>query len=114
MQTASLINHVMIESSQPTPEIGMPATICDWTDRTPATVIEVRRFKSGARKGEPCAVVVQEDSYRRTDKLGMSDCQTYEYERNPSGCTREFKVGRDGRYKGLTLGHRERYYDYSF
>jgi len=114
MQTASLMSHLMMNDTQPEPEAGMPATICGWTDRSPATVIEVRLFKSGARKGQVCEVVVQEDSYRRTDTLGMSDCQSYEYSRNPEGYTRTFKRGKDGKFKGLTLGHRERYYDYSF
>ncbi len=107
MQTANLMSHLMMQSQQPEPGVGMPATVS-------ATVISIRRFKTGSRAGQVCEVTVQEDSYRRTDTLGMSDCQTYEYERNPNGSVRTFKVGKDGRCKGLSLGHRERYYDYSF
>tara|TARA_B100000508_G_scaffold27485_1_gene20236 strand:+ start:91923 stop:92144 length:222 start_codon:yes stop_codon:yes gene_type:complete len=71
---------------------------------------------------------VQEDNYTRTDKNGMSECQKYEYSRNPEGCTsrwrlngdkweRVYKSAETGRWRksrtgGLMLDHRERYYDF--
>ena len=100
-----------------TPEVGMGATICYATDRYPATVVAVS--KSGKQ------VTVQEDSFFRTDDNGMSDCQSYDYERNPNGTLATYTLRRNGSWiergvgtkeagKCLTIGHRRRYYDYSF
>tara|TARA_R110000868_G_scaffold27638_1_gene104557 strand:- start:332 stop:673 length:342 start_codon:yes stop_codon:yes gene_type:complete len=113
MQTASLTNLLLLNAT-PEPYVGQPATLCGWTDRTPGTVIEIVRFRTGARAGQVKAVHVQEDTYTRTDNLGMSDGQTYNYARDPSGRITEHKIDKCGRFEGLSLGVRERYYDYSF
>ena len=98
------------------PEVGMAATILGWTDRYPATVFAVS--PSGNR------VTVQEDSYTRIDDNGMSECQEYEYERNPNGRKLFFSKRKNGRFVEigqqmgsgfrLCLGQRQRYYDFSF
>ena len=118
-QTGSLINSVLANAG-PAPEVGMAATLLSWTDRHPATVIEVT----------PTYIVVQEDKATRTDRNAISECQQYEYERDEGGNTYTFKRGKNGwseaRWNaetdrlnkidgyGLTLGRRERYYDFSF
>jgi hypothetical protein len=94
------------------PEVGMGGTMLHWSDRTPVTVVEVSR--TGHK------LVVQEDTATRTDSNGMSEAQSYEYERNPNGALTEFTRRKDGSYrvKGgnerLMLGHRDKYHDYSF
>tara|TARA_Y100001973_G_C5200596_1_gene337334 strand:+ start:2840 stop:3229 length:390 start_codon:yes stop_codon:yes gene_type:complete len=121
-ETGSLVNHLMSCQKAALPEVGEAATILSHSDRAPGTVIEV--FKSGKSD----FIVVQEDNYTRTDKNGMSECQEYEYSRNPEGCTsrwrlngdkweRVYKSAETGRWRksrtgGLMLGHRERYYDF--
>jgi len=107
--------------------IGMGATLHDWSDRYPATLINV--FK----KGSNTYIEVQMDSYTRVDDNGMSENQVYEFERNTEGSiltfkafdkgwvqcyfnevTKRFKASQKGCGYRLTLGRRERYYDFSF
>lgn len=116
MQTGSLVNLITGNSKNPNPTVGMGATVLMWTDRSPATVVEVS--KSGK------SVTIQSDNYRRTDTNGMSECQDYEYTPNPNGSKRVFTLRKNGRWvaegstmnagERLSLGHRDRYYDFSF
>lgn len=91
-------------------EVGMGATELCYTDRHPFTVIEIK---------SPCRILVQEDTAIRTDDNGMSESQTYTYERNPNGEIRELIKTKKGwkEFKEDTrflIGYREEYYDYSF
>ena len=94
------------------PEIGMGATIQYHSDRHPATIIEIS--PSGKR------IVIQEDSVKRTDNNGMSECQTYEYFRNPIGVIHVATLRKDGTYRlvgqkaSVHVGTRSKYYDFSF
>jgi hypothetical protein len=122
-QTGSLTNHLYsrMTKGQPEPALGMGATILFWTDRHAATIVMVN--------GD--IITVQEDKAIRTDWNGMSECQTYCYERNPEGCCYVFKRMKNGawtevrynnqtkRWKktggpGLRIGGREHHHDYSF
>jgi hypothetical protein len=113
--TGSLVNHIM-GGSQPTPEVGMGATMLGWTDRSPATIIAVSA--SGKR------VTVREDKATRTDSNGMSDAQSYTYEPDDNGVERAYTLRKNGRWvqvgqsaKGgarLSIGSRSKYHDYSF
>lgn len=107
-QTGSLMNHIEGSMTQPLPKVGDGATMLSWTDRHPATVIKVTR----------CTVTVQEDTAKRTDKNGMSECQTYDYSPNPAGSIRTFRRNSKGQLVGngrfLFVGRREKYHDYSF
>lgn len=121
-ETGSLVNHLYSRTKPTEPEVGMAATILSWSDRHPATVIKT--FK----KGKYNYFVVQEDDAKRTDKLGMSDHQEYEYSRNPNGCAYTYRVegdnyvrvykGETGRYRktsgNIMLGRREKFHDFSF
>ena len=99
-----------------TPEIGMGATVCFYSDRKAATIIEV---SPSGRK-----VTVQYDTVTRTDDRGMSDAQEYAYQANPQERTEEFTLRRNGRFVrvgetqrgglGLLVGARHEHYDYSF
>ena len=120
-ETGSLINHVMTTSEQVVPEVGMGATICYWSDRTAATVIEV--VKPGR------VVVIQEDTAIRTDDNGMSESQRYCYVRNPEGHKhtvrllkkgwrvlegKDEETGRNRYGSGVVFGVRRQYHDFSF
>lgn len=94
------------------PQVGMGATEILWSDRKPYTVIEVLSEKK---------IVVQSDSYKRIDTNGMSDCQEYEYSRNPNGCTVTLSKRKDGRWRVVgkkdmvfAVGFRNKYHDFSF
>jgi hypothetical protein len=93
-------------------ERGMGATICHWSDRTPATVIDMTA--SGK------TITLQADKYTRTDDNGMSEDQSYEYERDPNGTIYRATLRKDGRYRlvgskeQVSLGSRRKYHDYSF
>lgn len=127
-QTGSVVNHLysrMVKNA-PLPKIGEGATILGWTDRHAGTVIEV------FSKGKSVYVKVQSDIAKRIDSNGMSENQDYEYTPNPQGIVYVFKRKSDGRWaevswneqtkrfneydggKGLRVGVRDKYYDYSF
>lgn len=104
---------------QPTPEVGMGATECCWSDRHAYTIIEVLT---------PTRIVVQQDKAIRTDKNGMSDCQDYRYEPNPKAAKEELVFKKTKRvphgrwvrkHEGIkgtpfVVGHRDEHHDYSF
>lgn len=110
MNIATITKEVVV------PEVGIGATVHFWSDAHACTVVEVS--KSGKR------IVVQQDDAKRTDTNGMSDCQSYEYTPNPTGCTWTFSLRANGRWilagdpaKGgisCGLGYRRKYYDFSF
>jgi hypothetical protein len=101
------------------PAVGMGATMIMWTDREPFTIIEVRNNS----KGVAVELVLQADTYTRTDKNGMSESQNYEFTPNPQGHTEIVTRRKNGQWvrkgesiKGtkFTIGYRDRYHDYSF
>lgn len=110
----NLMNRIQ-EVSSVVPEVGMGATVLMFSDRHPATVVEVL---------SPKRIIIQGDNSRRTDKNGMSESQQYEYSRNPNGEKREVTLRKNGRWivageslkqgTAIRLGVREEYYDYSF
>lgn len=101
--------------------VGDGVTLCYWSDEDPATIIEIGPNGRWLK--------VQEDKAVRIDNNGMSDCQTYEYSRNPNGRIHTFyKTRRKGAtfftdtgkstYNDygiyLILKFRRKYFDYSF
>lgn len=118
-ETNSLMNHLMSGTKgAPQPTVGMGATRLGWTDRNPATIVEVRRFKSGARAGQVSAVAIQDDNATRVDRNGMSESQEYTFTPNAEGAIQWFKADKSGSFKGdggrLRIGERAKYYDFSF
>lgn len=120
MKYGSLQNLMMGSSTGPEPEVGMGATILMWSDRRPATIIGVTRFKTGARAGQVKTVTVRVDKATRVDSNGMSDAQSYTFEPDPDGAEYTFAATKSGGFKtpgggyGLRVGSRSKYYDYSF
>lgn len=94
------------------PEVGTGATRIHWSDRTACTIVEVSR--TGHR------LVVQDDRALRTDTRGMTDAQSYRYERDSDGRRTVYTRRRDGSYRQiggterLVIGRRSHYFDYSF
>jgi hypothetical protein len=118
--TGSLVNLISGNSQQPTPEVGMGATVLQWTDRSAATIVEV----AITNKGVPKAITIQYDNSQRTDSNGMSESQTYDYTPNPHGSKVEYTLRKNGAWvrrgdplKGgqrVAIGYRDTYHDYSF
>lgn len=104
----------MDNSTTKEPEVGDGATILMWSDRHAATIVDIVPFKSGPNKGKPRTVTVQEDRATRVDNNGMSDSQEWEFDRDPDGAVQTFTARRDGSFKGLLIGYRKHYYDFSF
>ena len=105
----------MILFDEETFKVGDGATFCFFTDRHAGTVIEVRR--------DGKEVVVQRDHAFRTDENGMSDAQSYRYERDENGTTGVFTLRKNGHFiaKGSAMNNgtylsagRHEFYDYSF
>lgn len=91
------------------PQVGMGCTLCWWSDRDPYTIIKV----SASGK----TFWMQEDNARRTDNNGMSDAQSYEYTPNPNGEVRQVRLttrGWKSNGQRVAVGHRRKFYDYSF
>ena len=99
-------------------KVGDGCTICYYSDREPATIIAISEDEK--------TITVQQDKATRTDSNGMSDCQSYVYERDLNGTIRTYKRTRtnksfyseNGSYRDwdtfLLFGVRRKYYDYSF
>ena len=106
----NLMNRIAETYKSPDPVVGMGATILMFSDRYPATVIEVK----GQR------VAIQEDNSIRIDQNGMSESQEYVYVSNKEAPIRWFSKRKNGRYQEvngetcIVLGSREKYHDFSF
>lgn len=94
------------------PVIGLGCTIHLYTDKTPATIIEV---SFNGKK-----IVIQEDTFTRTDSNGFSECQEYAYAPNSGGAIYTATLRKNGQWQVaksksvVSIGERRRYYDYSF
>jgi len=99
-------------SSGNIPEVGMGATICCYSDRLPATIIDIM---NGGKK-----ISLQVDTAIRLDSNGMSEWQEYRYIANPEGAIFTATRRKDGTYRVsgtksiVFIGQRRKYYDYSF
>lgn len=108
----SLQNAMSDQTRSRTPEIGMGVTEIMYSDRHPYTVVAILT---------PKRIIVQEDNAKRTDKLGASDYQEYEYTRNPNAPQVILFLNKYGKWKRLgdaqgstfLLGEREEYYDFT-
>jgi hypothetical protein len=126
-QTASLTNHIMSRAviNQPTPVVGMGATILCWTDRHAGTITKVETIRGRV------VLHVQEDNAQRIDKNGMSEMQEYAYTPNPNGYVYTYRQSADGSWQranfneqtkrwrkiegeGLRIGERCKYHDFGF
>lgn len=123
-ETASLENWMMSGTNgQPEPFVGMGVTILHWTDRSAGTVV--------AYDGK--TMTIQGDKAVRTDKLGMSDAQSYRYEPQPDSHRIEYRKDAKGRWhpgrinpdtnrwkffetgsQRIALNVRDAHHDYSF
>lgn len=120
----ALINHLMGGPIKTVPEVGMAATILMHTERQPTTVVEVKVFKSGSRKGMPREIAVALDNWKVVSGSERDGSAEYEYTSNPGNPKRSFVLSLKGCSQGcwvekhsgglgwkLALGRRERYYN---
>ena len=123
--TGSLVNALYALESVKVPNIGDGATILSWTDRDPATVIDVEE------KGQYVYVTTQDDDYRRVDNNGISEQQSYLFVPDPKGAIRHWRINRRGEIDrvvinsetgrwnkwgsgGIYFGRRAKFHDFSF
>lgn len=94
------------------PAIGMGVTICYWSDRIPGTIVQISSSKK--------TIFIQEDYYQRIDNNGLSESQEYQYSRNIDGAIHTATRRKDGSFRIsksktlVALGHRRKFYDFSF
>lgn len=129
-ETASLSNHLLSRATrgQPNPKVGMGCTFLSWTDRSAGTIQKVTELSSKAWSFE---IEVTSDDAKRIDKNGLSEAQEYEFTERPDGpraiyrCKREtgewiqMRKNESGRMvisrgRGLRIGERSAYHDFSF
>lgn len=118
-QTGSFFNHVMSNNTAtPDPEKG--ATELHWTDRTAYFVNWVSADKKSC--------IIEQAKAVRIDGLGMSDSQSYQYERdnNPEmklvfkwGSWKVQHIDKHSQKKtyakiNIAFGYMQEYYDFSF
>lgn len=118
-EVGSLVN--LLQSAEPRDrikhvEVGMGCTILGWSDRYPATVIEVRN-----RDGKRPVVVIRRDRYEVTEGYSnaFTENQHWDITEDPEGRTHEvlFRKGAwriRGTDEAIRFGDRERYDDPSF
>lgn len=110
MEFGSLNNMLMANSKPAAPKVGDGATILGWTDRHPATVVWVS--PSGK------TLHIQEDDAVRTDKNGMSECQSYLFTPNPKAPVQVVRLTPKGwkivKGNRVLVGQRGKYHDFSF
>lgn len=94
-----------------TVKVGDGVTLHLWSDSHAGTIIKTTKY----------SFVWKRDKAIRVDKNGMSDCQTYEYERDPEGEETTFRWSKKyncycaGCDQSIKAGKgRHEYYDYSF
>lgn len=121
MTSGSLVNSVIGGRKQPEPTVGMEATVCHWSDRSPVEVAEVIRFKSGPRKGQVRGVKCRPMNAILVSGSEADGSATYRYERCPDapagGIYLRNERGQYQRPRGgakLSLGRAECYYDPHF
>lgn len=116
----NLNSGLMSLCKNPVPVVGMGATILHGRDRDAGTVVAV----SYNKKGVVNRAVVQWDRAERIDTNGMSECQTYRFERDTTQPMTAYTLRSNGRWveeghsgsnpQGVLFGHREKFYDFSF
>lgn len=114
-QHGSFINQCVVTPKDLVPAVGMGATEMRWTDRRPFTITQVL---------SPTKVVVRENKAIRTDKNGMSECQSYEYAEDPDAMPKIVTLRKNGKWIRIgedsdsgtkfVLGHRDCYHDFGF
>lgn len=118
-ETGSFFNYLM-GNSMSIPEVGKGATILHWTDRSAYFVDQV--------SADGKEVVIERAKAIRTDDYGMSDSQSYKYERdeNAQPETLRFTYGKwrkvytnwEGKREtspvNIIFGTMKEYYDFSF
>lgn len=112
----NLMNRVHETIKPAIPEIGMGATILMFSDREPATITFI------APGGK--LIGVKRDFAKRVDKNGMSESQTWEFSPNPDAVVEYYSLRKNGQWvkqgnsikngEVILLGHRSKYYDFSF
>jgi hypothetical protein len=112
--TVNLVSMVSLAHKQPTPEVGMGATECWYSDRKACTITKV------SPSGKTIETV--RDVATRTDSTGPSDSQQYTYARGDGHAT-VWTLRSNGRYirKGdsvrsgvqLLVGERDEFYDFT-
>jgi hypothetical protein len=119
----SLVNRLMEGPTKKVPEVGMGVTITHWSDRDPGTIVAVRNFKSGTRKGQPREIDIQHDDWKVISGSEGDGSAKYEYTPNTSGPVITYVVnlkgrwvrkGQGGKGSGLILDSRNRYCDPHF
>lgn len=123
-ETGSLMNHLYARGTlgQPTPEIGMGATLLLWSDRHAATITAVEGPADG------WTLTVQRDQARVIKGSEMDGSAEYAYAPNPHGMAYRFRF-KDGVWRqlrsdsnrmiakgatGLRIGDRREYRDPGF
>lgn len=93
----------------------MGATRLSYTDRRPYTIVRVI---------SPKKIEVQPDNFKRVDKNGMSEMQSYEFTPDPTAPTTIVTHRKNGRWviegesqgqgTAFLIGERDAYHDFSF
>src|SRR6185295_455906 len=84
-------------NGQPTPEVGMGATLLCWTDRHAATITKVETI------GGRTMLTVQEDTSTRVSGSTQDGSASYAYAANPNGCEHHYRQLPSGQWQKVWL-----------
>lgn len=132
-ETGSVVNHIYgrATNGQPTPVVGMGATILCWTDRHAATITAV--YESRCRVGKETKsllhVEVKRDNAKVVKGTTMDGSAEYQYTPDPNAAVQAWRF-QDNRWvalerskrggwklcrgEGLRIGDRDEYHDPCF
>ncbi|MDC7784788.1 hypothetical protein PQJ75_00785 [Rhodoplanes sp. TEM] len=94
-ETSSLVNHLYSRMvvGQPTPEVGMGATVLSWTDRYAATIYEVEK------SGRAVLVRVSRDTAKVVSGSAHDGSAEYAFTPNAQGTKATFRQRKDGTWE---------------
>lgn len=125
----SVVNRIMESSRYPEITVGMGATICHWSDRSPATVVAIRYTKTGAVHeidivGDETGPNLETWPSQRyeitpTDPATVDPAHVQTWRMDRRGRLRKTMINENGRRVltdngGIVLGSRDYYQDPSF
>lgn len=119
MKYGSLVNNLMSGPSSIEPALNEGATILMHSDRRAATVVAIRRYTTGPKKGQAREVIVRADKATVISGSAHDGSAQYEHTYDPDGTDLVFHRTRKGAWTSksgdsLAIGFRQTYRDPSF
>jgi hypothetical protein len=111
-QTGSLVNHLYSRTKSPKPEVGMGATILQWSDRRACTITKVVSDRRIEVRRDNATLVAGASDYQQEYAYSPGDGPRIVFTLRKNGAW--VRLGDKMSGSCLLIGKRDHYYDYSF